>query len=389
MLKYLISFFILLLLSTDHCAEVPAVFKHTTLGKAMRASKHGDKLVFAFVHTSWSVPSKRMMDSTFMDEKVISELKADYETVAIDASRKKWFVEEYQVHIYPTLFVMDWQGQVLIRSKSFKTPDELLATLAKTRSNSRYLRQNLDSLASMTDRYNILDVMDSVRYYKDDFEAKNLAKRYLDKKSTDWRDDESMELIKDYFYLDKNYLRFISKYHFKFYEKYDSLSIKENIAFHIYLKSLKADRKGRTKFNYKPVMKWFRKHRITGADKLENFVKIKHLLWGRGPSVSSSVRLLEHYPETADDNVLFASVIRLLISPTRRKIDFDDLIFSVKKSIKEDGTYLRYDVLSLLYYKNGQDTKAMEMIDIAQGIASSTQQEYEPTLHFIKDLIER
>jgi len=327
--------------------EVPEVFTHTTVGKAMRASKHGEKLVFAFVYTEWSVPSKRMMDSTFLDKSVIHELASDYETVAVNAGRKRRFTQEYHIHAFPTLLIMDWQGQVIIRSKGYKDPEEFLKTIAKTRSKSRFIKQSLDSLSISATRENILSMIDSVEYYRDDFEAKNLAKRYLDKKGTDWRDPESMYLIKEYFYLDKKYLK------------------------------------------YKPVRKWFKKHRIEGADKLENFVKIKYLLWGRGPSITYSVKLLRDYPETTDENVLFASVVRLLISDGRRRIDFDDLIASVKKTIKEDGTYMRYDLLSLLYYKNGQDAKSREMISIAQSIAQNSGQEYSPTLDVISDLIER
>ena len=368
---------------------IPEVFTHTTVGKAMRASKHGKKLVFAFAYTEWSVPSMKMLDSTFINAKVIHELSADYETVAINGARKKRFIQKYNVHAFPTVFIMDWQGEVIIRSKGYKDANDLLKTISKTRSNSRFLKQNLDSLSYSATRSNILSMIDSVAYYRDDYEAKNLAKMYLDKKSTDWRDPESMYLIKDYFYLDKKYLKFLSKYHFKFFEIFDSIPIKENLAFNIFINSLDTDKKGRAKFNYKPVRKWFRKHRISGVDKLENFVKIKYLLWGRGPSITYSVRLLRDYPETTDENVLFASVIRLLISNSRRRIDFDDLIFSVKRSIKEDGTYMRYDLLSLLYYKNGQDNKAREMITIARDIAASTNQEYTPTLDMISDLIVR
>ena len=368
---------------------VPEVFNHTTVSKALRASKHSKKLVFAFVYTEWSIPSKRMLDSTFLDPLVIHELTADYETVAINGSRKKRFTKDYHVHAYPTVFIMDKNGDVIIRSKGYKDVNDLLSTISKTRSNSRYLKQSLDTLSFTANRGNILSMIDSVEYYRDDYEAKNLAKMYLDKKGTDWRDPESMYLIKEYFYLDKKYLKFLSKYHFKFFEIFDSIPIKENLAFNIFLNSLDTDKKGRAKFEYKPVRKWFRKHRIYGADKLENFVKIKYLLWGRGPSITYSVRLLRDYPETTDENVLFASVIRLLISDSRRRIDFDDLIFSVKRSIREDGTFLRYDVLSLLYYKNGQDTKAREMISVAKGIAENTNQEYSPTLDMISDLIVR
>lgn len=197
-----------------------------------------------------------------------------------------------------------------------------------------------------------------------------------------------MYLIKEYFTLDKKYLKFISKYHFKFFERFDSLSIKENIAFHVFINSLKTDARGRSRFEYKPVEKWFRKHRMHDADKLENFVKIKYLLWGRGPSIKYSVNLLKDYPETTDENVLYASAIRLLISNSRRRIDFDELITSVKSSIKEDGTFWRYDLLSLLYYKIGNNAKSQKAIATAKNIAEVTNKMYDPTLPYIIEAIE-
>jgi len=368
---------------------IPPVLSHTTVGKATRAAKYSEKQVFAYIYTEWSVPSMRMLDSTFVQQSVINALELDYECVAIDAKRKKRFAEEYDIHIFPTLLIMDWTGKVLIRDKGFKTGEELLRIIAKTRSNSRYLKQSIDTILATTNSSNILATIDSVRYYRDEYASKNLAKRYLDRKGTDWRHPASMALITEYFTLDKKYLKFISKYHFKFFEQFDSLSIKENIAFHVFINSLKTDRRGRAKFEYKPVRKWFRRHRIRDADKLENFVKIKYLLWGRGPSIKYSVNLLRDYPESTDDNVLYASTIRLLISNSRRRIDFDELIRSVKGSIKEDGTFWRYDLLSLLYYKIGNTQKSQQAIQTAKNIAEVTDQMYDPTLPYIIDAIER
>jgi len=317
-----------------HTQNVPDVFVHSTVGKAWRASKYSKKYVFAYVYTEWSIPSVRMLDSTFTDKKVRFEMSSDYENVAIDAGRKKRFVEDYNIHIFPTMLVMDWTGEVLIRAKGHKTPDELLKTFEKTKSQSRFIKQSLDTILLTTNRNNILEAIDSIKYYKDDFEAKNLAKRYLDRKDTDWRDPVSMELIKDYFTLDKKYLRFISKYHFKFFERFDSISIKENIAFHVFLSSLKQKGNGRMEVKYKPV------------------------------------------------------TIRLLISKTRRKIDYDELISSVRSSIKEDGSFWRYDLLSLLYYKNGDTLKSNQAIATATSIAKETRQVYDPTLPYIIDAIE-
>lgn len=367
---------------------VPEVLSHDYLSKAMRTAKHSNKLVFAYIYTDWSVPSMRMLDSTFIDPTVTHTLSRDYESAAVDAGRKKKFVQEYEIHIFPTMLVMDWDGSVILRGKGHKTPEELLNFLERTKSDSRYLKESLVNLVSRVDRNTIIETIDSVRYYRDDHAAKNLAKMYLDKESTDWRDPVSMSLIKDNFELDKDYLKFISKYHFKFFEIFDSISIKENIAFHVFINSVKMDSRGRAKFEYKPVRKWFKRHRINGADKLESFVKIKYLLWGRGPSVSYSVKLLKDYPETTDENVLYASAIRLLISNSRRRIDYNQLINSVRSSIKEDGTFWRYDLLSLLYYKKGDKAKAQNAIDTAMNIAISTGKEYDPTLPYLQDLIE-
>lgn len=370
--------------------DIGQIFEHSTITKALKASKHSGLPVIAFIYTDWSIPSQRMMNSTFQDESIINVIRNDYESVAINGKRKKKFCSEYEIHVFPTLMILDWEGNVIIRSKDYKNPAALLKTIALTQSKSKYLKQNLDSIAHTADKYSILNSLDSVKYYKGENAAKNLAKIYLDKKTTDWRDPSSMVLIKDYFQTDRKYLRFISKYHFKFFERFDSLSIKENIAFHVYLKSVKTDRKGRTTFNFKPVKKWFRKHRIDGVDKLENFVKIKYRLWGRGPTMSYSVNLLNNYPETSDDNVLYASVIRILLNEKRRRpVDYDELIKSIKRSITEDGSFGRYDLISLLYYKQGNDIKCQEYIETAKTIAISTGKEYTPTLDHLKDVIPR
>lgn len=176
---FLLSFFIS---SEVSAQELPPVFNHSTISKALRASKHGSKLVFAYIYTEWSIPSIRMFDTTFVDNKVVHELTSDYENVAIDANRKKKFITEYDIHIFPTMLVMDWTGKVVLRAKGYKNSEDFLKTIAKTRSDSRFLRQSIDSLLITTNATNILQVLDSIKFYRDDHAAKNLAKKYLDRK---------------------------------------------------------------------------------------------------------------------------------------------------------------------------------------------------------------
>ncbi len=358
--------------------------------KAKRTARLENKPIFVFVYTDWSIASQKMFETTFMDSTIVHEIEADYIPVSIDASRKSSFAKEYDINIFPAYVFFDTDGNILFRELHYKNKKELLKTLSKTKSKSRYLVENLDSLVLTLDRSTVLQTLDSISYYRDDYSVKNLVKKYLDRNEDQWDEPQHMQLLQEYVTLDKKYMKYVSRNNKVFFLLYDSLRIKENIAFKVFLNSLKSDARGRPVYNFKPLKRWFRKYKISDLDKMEDFIKIKYCLWGRGPSVNNSVNLLTNYPETSNDNVLYSSVIRLLIDKRRRRsTDFEELAESLESSIQEGTSYWRYDLLSLLYYKNGDDAKSQEAISMAQEIASIIGQKYEPTLEFIKDKIER
>ena len=353
--------------------------------KALKLAEKEDKFIFAFVYTNWSIPSQRMAETTLRDSMMVSELNAEYINLHINASRNKEFTQDFEVHVFPTFMIIDKWGNAIIRGSGFKSPEELLELIQRTRSKSRFLRQSIDSIMLGVNHENILTTMDSIIKYRDEFTAKNVAKRYLDKHKKEWNAEPCMSLLNDYFTLDKKYVKFVSKNHKMFFIKYDSIALKENIAFHIFINSLKKDNRGRFKFDYKPLRRWFKKFKIQGIEKMENFVRIKYLLWGRGPSVRSSIRLIENYPETSNESVLYSSVIRILLTDNyRRNIDYDDLIDSIENTLQE-GSYWRYDILALLYYKIGNIKKVNECIETAKEISSVLNEEYTPLLDYLKD----
>ena len=359
--------------------------------RSLRTARIESKPIFAFVYTDWSAASQKMFETTFADSTIIHEIHSDYVPVAIDASRKTRFAKEHDITIFPAYLFFDQDGNILFREIHYKNSKELMQTLSKTKSNSRYLRENLDSLVLRLNKSNVLQTLDSISYYRDDYSVKNLVKKYLDNHKKEWDEPQNMSLLQEYVTLDEKYMKYVSRNHKVFFLLYDSLRIKENISFKVFLNSLKSDARGRPVFNFKPLKRWFRRYKISDLEKMEDFIKIKYCLWGRGPSVNNSVNLLKNYPETSNDNVLYSSVIRLLINSKRRRrpMDFEELAESLESSIQEGTSYWRYDLLSLLYYKNGDDTKSAEAISTAKEIASIIGQEYEPTLDFIKDKIER
>lgn len=367
--------------------QIPELNYTKSFTKALKQAQQEDKLIFAFVYTSWSMPSTRMEETTLKDGTIVDELNSGYINLFINASRNSDFTEEFNIHVFPSMLILDKWGNSVIRTSGFMTASEFINVLYKTRSKSRYLRQSIDSLMLEITDYNVLEVIDSVILYRDEYTAMNLAKKYLDKNKKNWGNENCMQLLNDYFTLDKKYLKFVSKNHEIFFMKFDSIELKENIAFHVFINSLKKDRRGRLRFDYKPLRKWFRKYEISGIEKMENFVRIKYLLWGRGPSVRSSIKLIENYPETSNESVLYSSVIRILLTENyRRDIDYDDLIQSIENTL-EEGNYWRYDVLALLYYKTGNQYKTQECISTAQEIADILNEEYTPLLDYLKEHI--
>ncbi|NNE16090.1 MAG: thioredoxin family protein [Saprospiraceae bacterium] len=360
-----------------------------SLTKCLKKAQQEDKFIFVYVHTSWSIPCQQMEETTFKDSLVISEINHDYISLSMNAGRNKTFAKDYEVHIFPTLMVMDKWGNAIIRGSGYKDPNSLLELIHRTRSQNRFLKQNIDSLASVLDHTNILQAIDSIKIYKDEYTAKNLAKKYLDKHKKEWGEPTCMALLNEYFTLDKKYLKFVSKNHKAFFLLFDSIRLKENIAFHVFLKSLKKKR-GRTKFDYKPLKRWFKRYKIEGYEKMQDFVKIKYLLWGRGPSIRSSIKLIENYPETSNESVLYSSVIRILLKEKyhRKEIDYDNLIEKIESSL-EEGTYWRYDVLALLYYKMGNIQKTNECIETATNIADILGEEYTPILDYLQEYIDK
>jgi len=377
---------LLLFLSTGLKAGEPLQFTKS-YSKALKQAQKEDKLIFCFVYTSWSMPSQRMEETTLKDSLVVQELNAEYVTLYINASRNKDFAKDFEIHVFPSMLVIDKWGNAILRDSGYKSSTQLITIIYKTRSKSRYLRQSIDSLMMDVNFENILATVDSIILYRDEYTAKNIAKRYLDANRKNWGNEVCMQLLSDYFSLDKKYLRYVSKNHQAFFIKFDSIELKENIAFHVFINSLKKDKRGRLKFDYKPLRRWFKRFKFKDIEKIENFVRIKYLLWGRGPSVRSSIKLIENYPETSSESVLYSSVIRILLTENyRRSIDYDELIESIEDTL-EEGSYWRYDVLALLYYKIGNQSKVEECIATAKEIADILGEDYTPILDYLKDHI--
>ncbi|MGA0232698.1 MAG: thioredoxin family protein, partial [Saprospiraceae bacterium] len=167
------SLVLLLFLSTGLKAGEPLQFTKS-YSKALKQAQKEDKLIFCFVYTSWSMPSQRMEETTLKDSLVVQELNAEYVTLYINASRNKDFAKDFEIHVFPSMLVIDKWGNAILRDSGYKSSTQLITMIYKTRSKSRYLRQSIDSLMMDVNSENILATVDSIILYRDEYTAKNI-----------------------------------------------------------------------------------------------------------------------------------------------------------------------------------------------------------------------
>ncbi len=95
-----------------------------TLKKAQKANK----LIFVDVYTTWCGPCKLLRKKTFPDKAVGDFFNANFVNVAFDAEAGDGveLAEKFKVPGYPTLLILDKNGNEIARQVGYVPPQELL-----------------------------------------------------------------------------------------------------------------------------------------------------------------------------------------------------------------------------------------------------------------------
>jgi thioredoxin-related protein len=127
--------------------------KWVTLEEAMKAASKSKKGIFIDMYTVWCGPCKMLDRNTFQDKSVIDHINANYHAVKFNAEGneevtfkgKKYTNPNYrptagrnstheftaflQVRGYPTMYILNHQGEVKKNIVGFRNPEQLLAEL--------------------------------------------------------------------------------------------------------------------------------------------------------------------------------------------------------------------------------------------------------------------
>ena len=103
-------------------------FREGDFAKALEAAKAENKLVFMDCYTSWCGPCKRMASKEFVQAKAGEYFNPRFVSVKIDMEKGEGVElrKKYDVNAYPTLLVLNAQGELLCRHAGYLSVDELI-----------------------------------------------------------------------------------------------------------------------------------------------------------------------------------------------------------------------------------------------------------------------
>lgn len=100
-------------------------FFHGTWKEAIEEAKKQDKIIFVDAYATWCGPCKRMAKNVFTQDEVGEYYNANFINLKLDMEKGegKKFRQTYPVSAFPTLFYIDYTGEVILQVKGAQKVD--------------------------------------------------------------------------------------------------------------------------------------------------------------------------------------------------------------------------------------------------------------------------
>ena len=95
---------------------------NTDLNSALTTAKNTNKLVLVDVYAPWCGYCKEMDKNTFQNPKVQEKL-SNYVLVKVNGDENPDFVMKYQIYGYPTVLILDPDGNIVKTVSGYQEPD--------------------------------------------------------------------------------------------------------------------------------------------------------------------------------------------------------------------------------------------------------------------------
>lgn len=126
--------FVILMTSASSQSESEINFQHIDLTEAKAQAIKTGKYIFIDCYTDWCGPCKRMAATSFKDPRVAAVFNKQFINIKIEMEKDKDGPEtalQYKIKAYPTLLIIDGQGNLVKQAIGMQSADGLIA-LAKS-----------------------------------------------------------------------------------------------------------------------------------------------------------------------------------------------------------------------------------------------------------------
>lgn len=104
-------------------------FEDISFEEALKKAKKEKKLIFVDAYAVWCGPCKWMEANTFQEKEVGEAFNEKFINLKIDMEKGEGpeLARKYNVRAYPTMFLIDGEGEVVKRILGAKKKDQLLS----------------------------------------------------------------------------------------------------------------------------------------------------------------------------------------------------------------------------------------------------------------------
>lgn len=137
--------------------------------EALNEIKGGTRLLLRFLYNSECEGSKKTMDETFNDEKVVRFIERDTVPVMIDIGEKKEIAKKYHVDWTPTIVIADEEGRELERFVGYLPAKEFIAQLLLSRGLADFhlerYKESVSLFEELVDEYPDSELVPEAEYF--------------------------------------------------------------------------------------------------------------------------------------------------------------------------------------------------------------------------------
>jgi len=112
----------------DSQSTTESINWNTDLNSALTTAKNTNKLVLVDVYAPWCGYCKEMDKNTFQNPKVQEKL-SNYVLVKVNGDENPDFVMKYQIYGYPTVLILDPDGNIVKTVSGYQEPDDFINML--------------------------------------------------------------------------------------------------------------------------------------------------------------------------------------------------------------------------------------------------------------------